>query len=287
MTIQSRFFGTLDTPLQYTQAELAEVLSRFARTGVYPGVDNEFNVTETDPPAMAVKIDTGQANINGYWVGNKDSAETLAVDPADASLPRIDRVILKADVINMTVTLLIKKGTAQISPVAPDLTRTAQVYEISLKQVYVGAGVTSINNANLTDERWDNLACGYAVPPSLLTHLHDGLTSAKLPVWYNSDVFYGSNANGYYIRFPNGLQICYGKINIPLSNSKSGNGTWTYPSEFLQGAEIEVVGNATAAVFNVSTAPGAIVTDVAVEHIHGTLITATATVRLMAIGRYE
>ena len=39
----------------------------------------------------------------------------------------------------------------------------------------------------------------------------------------------GSNANGEYVKFPDGTQIC----TFSLTSSTSGAVTWTYPASFL------------------------------------------------------
>ena len=54
-------------------------------------------------------------------------------------------------------------GTPSASPQPPALTRNAQVWELSLAQVRVRASATTIASEDVTDERGDAQACGYAV----------------------------------------------------------------------------------------------------------------------------
>jgi hypothetical protein len=81
-----------------------------------------------------------------------------AVTAADPTLNRIDRVILRMDTTAQTIRLVVKPGTPGASPTPPTLqTDRTPYFEIPLYQIYVGAGVTTILNANLTDEReWVN-----------------------------------------------------------------------------------------------------------------------------------
>ena len=58
-------------------------------------------------------------------------------------------------------------GTPSASPQPPALTRNAQVWELSLAQVRVRASATAIAPEDVTDERGDGSACGYAVPRRL------------------------------------------------------------------------------------------------------------------------
>lgn len=165
MSEQYRFFGSGEGDTrEYNQSEFAEVFKRFLRNGYIPDVDSGLQVTETDPESMAVLVGTGEGYIEGYWYKN-DEAKTLNISPAHSTLNRIDRVVLRLDVVSDRVIVAeIKQGTNASNPVPPSLTRTAQTYEISLAQIYVAAGVTSIDNVNITDERDDFAVCGQAIP---------------------------------------------------------------------------------------------------------------------------
>jgi len=165
MAEQYRFFGsTAGDTRQYNQIEFAEVFSRIFKNGYFPEVGNELQVTSTDPAGMTVEVKSGQAWINGYWYKN-DSNKVLTINAADATLNRIDRVVLRLDVVmNRVIEALIIQGTPASNPAAPALTRTSQIYEISLAQIYVAAGVTSISQSAITDERDDINVCGKAVP---------------------------------------------------------------------------------------------------------------------------
>jgi hypothetical protein len=165
MTEKYSFFGSAEGDIrQYDQTDYAEVYKRYIKTGVFPSVENELVVAQTVPARLAVQVNTGQAYIEGYWYGNT-SIKEIDLPAADAVHPRIDRIVLRLDVVNeRKITAEYLQGTAAVAPVAPDLTRTDQIYEISLAQVRVNAGATSILNANITDERSDLTLCGWAIP---------------------------------------------------------------------------------------------------------------------------
>jgi hypothetical protein len=76
-----------------------------------------------------------------------------AIQAAHATLDRIDRVVLKLDMVNHTVTIEVVTGTPAASPVAPTLTNTTSVYYVKLAQVYVTHAVTTIAADKVTDER--------------------------------------------------------------------------------------------------------------------------------------
>jgi hypothetical protein len=98
-------------------------------------------------------VESGEGWINGFWYQNTtDLVKTLgAADPDD---DRIDRIVLRLDTVtNLKISVEVLEGTPAGSPSAPSLTQTASTYEISLAQVLVEAGVTSVADAKITDER--------------------------------------------------------------------------------------------------------------------------------------
>lgn len=74
---------------------------------------------------------------------NVNPREIEAINVAHASLPRIDRIYWDGN------TMQYVAGTAASSPVAPAI----PVSSHPIAQIYVAAAVTSLNNANITDER--------------------------------------------------------------------------------------------------------------------------------------
>ena len=148
----------------YSAALLSRILSKHIRDGIVHGDGDEMAVTVTDPPAMTVRVGTGTAMVQGRFCEN-DAALTLSVPAAHATYPRIDRVVVRLNASpGRTIDILVKKGTPAPSPVPPGLTRTAETWELSLAQVRVEAGATSILSAKITDERWDASLCGVACP---------------------------------------------------------------------------------------------------------------------------
>jgi len=154
MTIRSGFFahdGTPDT--EYQQPDFAAFIKDSRTNGVVYGFLNQLEVTATAPATMAVNIDTGRCWIQGYYGWISDTAETVTVTAADAEQDRYDRVIAKLSVTtDRAVTFEVKEGTPGAG-VPPALTQTDETWEISLATVFVGAGVASVSDADITDER--------------------------------------------------------------------------------------------------------------------------------------
>ena len=118
--------------------------------GVMSGIDNAMLPTLTS--GLGVSVATGRAIVDGFRFYN-DAAQALTATAADPTNPRIDRIVVRIDGTGHTGTLAIKAGTPAPSPTPPALTQTipAGTYEISLAQIRINAGATTI--ASLTDER--------------------------------------------------------------------------------------------------------------------------------------
>lgn len=99
------------------------------------------------------------ADFAGVSYANTES-KTLQLATANANYPRIDRIVIRYSKSESMVYLAVKSGTAASSPSAPDVTRTADTYEISLAQIRVNANASSISASNITDERMNNTVCG-------------------------------------------------------------------------------------------------------------------------------
>lgn len=158
MAEQYRFFGSaVGDVREYSQPEFAEVLGTIIGNGYLGQVDEELVVTQNTPAGMSVLVGTGQAWINGYWYAN-DTDKVITIATADPTNPRIDRVVLRLDILNArSIVAVVITGTPASTPVAPSLTQTDQLWEIPLYQVLVEAATLSIVNAKLTDERYQAL----------------------------------------------------------------------------------------------------------------------------------
>lgn len=164
---------TLDDAGPYGAADWQELYRMLLGNQVSPSTRGPLFTSEFDSlvvteksgtPDMSVEVGKGAALVDGvvYW---SDATENLAITAADPTLNRIDRVILRLDETNGRVRLAVKAGTPGASPSPPALqTNRAPYFEIPLYQVYVGASVTQILTANLTDERdWANWLANDAI----------------------------------------------------------------------------------------------------------------------------
>jgi len=122
--------------------------------GVMNGIDNSCAVDA--PGGMNIRVATGQILNKGHLY-RCTAATTVAITAADATHPRIDRVVCRLTRIGETqegkLELAVVAGTPAASPSAPAATQSSATWEITLATVAVAAGAASITNGNITDAR--------------------------------------------------------------------------------------------------------------------------------------
>ena len=157
MSESSGFFVSQGGDRKYTPDWLAKYIKALVTTGVY---SDECGVTAGT--GMSVSVAAGRAWIEGYLY-LLDTAKTLTIANADASNERRDIVVLRLDLTARTITVQVVTGTPAAQPVAPAITRNADVYELELAEISVPAGTSSITQALITDKRLDDTVCGITV----------------------------------------------------------------------------------------------------------------------------
>ncbi len=159
MSERSGFFNSFEGDRVYTAAQFVEYFSLFIGNGIFWG----GNYVKVNAHAgMDIKVEVGNAFINGYFYINETAPKTITVEPAYATKPRIDRVVLRLDLSQprRLIFATVKKGEASDTPVPPELQRNNAVWEIALADIRVNAGVTSILQTNITDLRLNKELCG-------------------------------------------------------------------------------------------------------------------------------
>lgn len=122
--------------------------------------------------AMAVTVSDGlgwMANVGKdgivWWNDHEAINGTklqLAIDAADSTLNRIDRIIVEWETTNYVDYPEIKvlKGSLLSAAIAPALTNNSTKRQISLARINVDAGTTEITGSMIVDERLDASVCG-------------------------------------------------------------------------------------------------------------------------------
>jgi parallel beta-helix repeat protein len=144
----------------YLASQFAAYFASFIGNGVFAEHSNQLQVMEMATPQMQIGVERGQAWINGYWYENTDMLY-LPIDVADGVLNRIDSVVLRLGFSERNMWLAVKKGTPAINPIAPEVTRTADYYELQLATISIPAGSIKITQAQITDTRMNQNVCGW------------------------------------------------------------------------------------------------------------------------------
>lgn len=159
---KSSFFNAEIINGEYDRVYLAEDYARyfssFIGNGVFPNPSNNLRAF-ADSNDMRITIKAGQAWINGYYYEN-DSDLIFTLSPADGVLDRIDRVVVRFDLVEREITIKIKQGVFSSNAVAQELERNADIYELALADIKVKHGAISITNSNITDLRLNSNLCG-------------------------------------------------------------------------------------------------------------------------------
>jgi hypothetical protein len=163
MTFTYGFYDSVSSDRLYTARQFGQLFDGLIYDGVYEDYGDHFEVVEDS--GMNILIKSGRAWFKSTWSLN-DSNLSDTVPTADPLLPRIDIVYLE---INLGSGVRANKidivtGTPASSPVPPTLTQSGDVWQYPLAHIYVGAGVTSISDANITN-KMGTVDCPYVTGP--------------------------------------------------------------------------------------------------------------------------
>ena len=131
-------------------------------SGVY-SADEDFAVTANGD--LTVTVSAGQAWVRPARFRGRsiimEQPETVTLTAADAVRSRIDRLVLRYDAAARKTSLTVLTGTPDsASPTAPEITRTALVYDLCLADIRRPAGSTAVTAADITDTRANEAVCG-------------------------------------------------------------------------------------------------------------------------------
>ena len=177
---KSSFFNSVSHDRVYRAEEWAEYFASFIGNGVFPVPSNNLQVVAGS--GMVVTVKAGKAWINGYFYYNTgDLSLTLPV--ADGVLNRIDRIVVRWDLTERLISVVVKSSTPSASPTPPALQRDADAYELCLADITTGAGVTAISQAVITDRRLDPSICG--VVAGVVDQIDTAAFNAQLEAWFS------------------------------------------------------------------------------------------------------
>jgi hypothetical protein len=170
-------FNSISKDRVYKAEDWAWYFSTFIGNGIFPSPSTGLQAVVNS--GMTVTVKAGYAFVNGYAFRNPANYD-VTLETADGSLPRIDRIIVRWDLSARNMYVGILKGTASASPAAPAVTRSTEVYDLAVADIYVAKGVTSILTANITDQRFNSSVCG------IVTGTVDQIDASVLTAQFNN-----------------------------------------------------------------------------------------------------
>lgn len=143
------------------QAEDAELFHCTRTSGVYASGHFSVSVTGAD---NNITVGKGigwikNTEFSGKVFASKEET-TLNAGVPDASLPRIDAVVLRFDANQNETYFTIKQGSTGSAPTPPEVERGEYIYELHLYHIRRRPGATAITPGDITDLRMDANYCG-------------------------------------------------------------------------------------------------------------------------------
>lgn len=168
VTTREFYFDASSGDREYQAIAWAHIFKTMFTDGVAPNYASDLEVVPQSPEDMSVRVRDGASFSDGKFFELTGGPDTVSITTADSSNDRIDRIIIQVHYNDRRIYLKSKDGTAGTDPTPPSLQRDASIYEISLAQVYVAAGTSSITSGDITDERADRSVCGWSIPRPII-----------------------------------------------------------------------------------------------------------------------
>ena len=181
MAIEYGFFNSVGGDRLYNADDINTFLEGLiSSSGIFANVGNMFQVTPSS--GMTLNVGAGKGMINLHWCRSA-AAVNVTLAASHVTLNRYDAIVLRLDVTNRMISLVVIKGTNASSPTKPSIIRNSLYYDICLAYVYVGARVTSISQSNIQDTRLNSSLCGLIT--GLIQQLDTTQFLAQLDTWKN------------------------------------------------------------------------------------------------------
>lgn len=140
----------------YKSEDYCDNLAVVISNGVLRGVDDDLKVTSN---GLNLTVGAGRGWIKGHYYYNSTPLELDPVTPPTGGA-RFDRVILRfnnnIEVRSVSVQYL--QGTAAAEPVKPDITRTDEIFDLVLADIYI---TQNAGEVTVIDTRSDADVCGW------------------------------------------------------------------------------------------------------------------------------
>ena len=218
MSYKSGFFNATESggvyDRVYDASDFAHYFSLFVGNGVFAKSSSNLQVL-ADGSGMTISVQPGSGWINGYYLTlEPGTTESLTIPTANATLNRIDSVIMGLDFTQRQISLYIRSGSVSAQPVAVSLQRNTEKYELELAQITVAAGASVITQSVVKDMREDSTRCG------IVKGLIDEIDTTTLFAQYDQKFveFYSTSKTAFDTWFENLQYVLDGDVAGHLQN---------------------------------------------------------------------
>lgn len=202
MAVTYGFFNSLDSDRLYNADQMSTYFKGLVSDGVYESVDDAM-IVRADT-GMNVTVGTGRAIIDCKWI-NIDSPVDVALSASHVTLNRYTAICVHLDVGNRLMEIMTIDGTNATTPAKPVPENTSTDKYLVLAYVYVGAGVTTVTQANITDTRGQGV-CGW------VTGLVDQVDTSELFLqWQTAFETYYTNMT---VQFDDWFETLTDQLNV-------------------------------------------------------------------------
>lgn len=140
------FFNSVNGDRRYKSEDFSNYMKTFITTGVNPAPGSLKVLKKSN---TQVEISKGSGCINGYlYLNSIPLTKAITVGTT-----RQDRIVLKLNLINRSLSINVKEGTTNAPPT---LQRDTSTYELSLARINITG-----SNFSIVDERMDSNVCGF------------------------------------------------------------------------------------------------------------------------------
>jgi len=178
LPLQSHFDSDPNGDRAVSDSDVREVFKSIWGNGVTTVKSDGSDLQVQSHSGMKVKVMPGGCVIEGA-IGRQTNELTINISNSHPSLKRIDRIVARLDLSDSvrSIDVYKREGVPSNTPVAPDLIKQPNYFEIALGDIYVGAGVSEITAAAILDQRPDRELCGFVLPAFPVNFSLEAMTS--------------------------------------------------------------------------------------------------------------
>ncbi len=195
----------------FDRAELSDLFALLLASLVSDGVlalpSTCFKV-QAAGNGLAIERLPGFGMIKGHFCYD-DEPDIMELDPAPQTYSRIDLVVMRLNLLERVVEIIIKKGEEAASPKAPELARPSagDYFELCLARVTLAAKQATVTQSSISDTRANSAVCGFIT--QLIDHLDTKVFYEQLDAFYKEFV---DKSNTSYEQFEQMARDAYRKF---------------------------------------------------------------------------